>query len=96
MAWKKVEKIEVRAIGGRGSWDRVKMVEDLKGLEKGYYQMPIQEFLKEYYTGGELKKPVIRAVRVLKEVIEESEELRGKIEVYGSPSRGLIMLKVKK
>jgi len=93
MGWKKVDKLEVRAIGGRGTWNVEKLAEDLKSLEKGYYEMSIKEFMEEYYLGDwkALKSPVLRAKDVLRKVIAEHEL---KVEAYGSPKNGKIGLKV--
>ena len=91
--WKKVDKLEIRAVGGRGTWNIEKLAEDLKSLESGYYETTIEEFMAEYYLGEwkALKSPVLRAKTVLRRVIEENKL---KIEAYGSPKNGKIGLKV--
>ena len=92
MGWKKVESLKVRAVGG-GKWNIEKLADDLGSLEPGFYEMSIDEFMSEYYSGDwkTLKQPVIRAKTVLKRVIEESGL---NITAYGSPKQGRIALKV--
>lgn len=93
MVWKKVEKLEVRAVGQRGNWNLEKMLNDLKNLEKGFYEVSIDDFMAEYYEGDwkKLKQPVLRAKAKLQALIEENKL---KIAVYGSPKQGKLGIRV--
>ena len=92
MAWKKVEKLNIRVVG-KGNWNTEKLANDLKELEKGYYEMTIEEFMEDYYNGDwkALKQPVLRAKAILNKVIEEHKL---NIKAYGSPKNKKIAIEV--